>query len=111
MSRLPHSPSLRPLHCSFGENFEYISGQNSAAQKIPMTTPVMSRNSSSGWQIGFYVPASIFGNNASAIPTSASVSIAAVPATGATFAVYEFPGYATEQQFAEYDAQVRSADA
>lgn len=73
-----------------------------------MTTPVMSRNSTSGWQISFYVPASIFGNNASAIPTSSSVSIAAIPETGATFAVYEFPGYATEEQFAQYDAQVRA---
>lgn len=103
------APACAFHYCSFGTNFEYIEGQNSAAAKIPMTTPVMSRNSTSGWEISFYVPASIFGNNASAIPTSSSVSIAAIPQQGATFAVFEFPGYATEEQFATYDAQVRAS--
>lgn len=101
------APACASHYCSFGTNFKYIEGQNSVAAKIPMTTPVMSRNSTAGWEISFYVPASIFGNNASAIPTSSSVSIAAIPQQGATFAVFEFPGYATEEQFATYDAQVR----
>ncbi len=83
----------------FELNFAYIEGSNSANTKIPMTAPVISRtNSSYNWDIGFFVPASLYPTLASIPqPTNPNVTILPVPLT--SFAVLEFGGYATESDF------------
>lgn len=81
----------------FQENFDFISGENSAGRKIPMTAPVLMRpNGEEGWFNDFFVPASLF-NNKDSIPTSPVVGI--TPMKNLLVATTGFGGFATEAEF------------
>lgn len=92
----------------FQASFDYISGANAAGVKIPMTAPVITRtNDTYNYDIGFFVPASLYPTMSSIpAPTSANLTLVQLPL--ATFAVLEFPGFATEADFAANEATLRS---
>jgi len=64
-----------------------------------MTAPVICRtNNSYNWDIGFFVPASIY-PTLSSIPTPTNGNVTILPLPLSSFAVLEFPGFATEADF------------
>jgi hypothetical protein len=91
----------------FQASFSYISGDNEAKVKIPMTAPVIARtNDTFNYDIGFFVPASLYPTLASIpAPTNQNLTIIQLPLM--TFAVIEFPGFATEADFAAAEATLR----
>jgi hypothetical protein len=92
----------------FQASFDYISGANADSVKIPMTAPVISRsNDSYNWNIGFFVPASLYPtlNHIPAPLPNSSLSIVPLPLT--TFAVLEFGGFAQESDFVTNAATLR----
>jgi hypothetical protein len=91
----------------FQANFKYISGDNSANQKIPMTSPViLRRNSTSGWLNSFFVPASLFPAGTK-VPVSSTVQV--VPMEGLKVVTTEFGGFATYDLFVAAESSLRIA--
>ncbi len=91
----------------FQANFNFISGQNSANRKIPMTAPViLRRNGTAGWLNSFFVPASLFPANTK-VPTSPQVKIVAMESLKVVTA--EFGGFATYDQFQDVESKLRTA--
>ncbi len=95
---------------SFWKLFNYISGQNSMAKKIEMTSPVLmamtnsnpasviGMNSDLSVDMKFYVDKSA--ENDMPVPNDATVKVAQLPA--ATYATIRFGGYATMADYIEY---------
>lgn len=91
----------------FQANFGFISGQNSASRKIPMTSPVILRaNGTTGWLNSFFVPASLFPAG-SKVPTSPQVQI--VPMESLKVVTAEFGGFATYELFQATESKLRAA--
>ncbi len=113
---------------AFGRLFRYISGANTAQQKIAMTAPVeqapapaaasrgekiamtapveQSAASGGGYLVGFVVPGK-FTPETVPRPTDARVSIRQVPAR--RVAVWRYSGRWTESNFREHEALLRAA--
>jgi hypothetical protein len=75
-----------------------------------MTSPVLARpveGQADSWNIDFFVPASIFGSNYAGIPTADDISI--VNGTDLVFAITEFPGFASESEFKQYQGNLTAA--
>ncbi|MFM2024944.1 MAG: hypothetical protein RLZZ56_957 [Actinomycetota bacterium] len=64
---------------AFRRLFNYISGENSANQKIEMTSPVQQTAAEAGWLISFVVPRDVSLGTIPA-PKNSSISIRKVPA-------------------------------
>ena len=91
----------------FQANFGFISGDNSASKKIPMTAPVLMRaNGSAGWLNSFFVPASLFPAG-TPVPSSPALEIIGVKSL--KVATTEFPGFATYQEFVATGQKLRDA--
>jgi len=91
----------------FQANFNFISGQNSANRKIPMTSPViLRRNGTDGWLNSFFVPASLFPAG-SKVPTSPQVQVVGMNSLKVVTA--EFGGFATYEQFQTVEGNLRTA--
>lgn len=91
----------------FQLNFAYISGENAAKQKIPMTGPVLCRqNSDSNWLVSFFAPTSLF-PTVSQVPTPTNPDVDIETLQLSTIAVYEFGGYASENDFITAEATLR----
>jgi hypothetical protein len=93
----------------FEANFNFISGANSASVKIPMTAPVLIRtNDTYNWDVGFFVPASLYPTlDSIPQPTNTNMDIVPLPAF-TTFAVIEFGGFASEDDYLGASANLRS---
>jgi hypothetical protein len=64
---------------AFRRLFNYISGDNSANQKIEMTSPVQQTAGETGWLISFVVPKDV-SMGSIPVPTNSSIAIRKVPA-------------------------------
>ena len=64
---------------AFRRLFNYISGDNSANQKIEMTSPVQQTAAESGWLISFVVPKDV-SLGTIPVPKNSSIAIRKVPA-------------------------------
>jgi effector-binding domain-containing protein len=64
---------------AFRRLFNYISGENSANQKIEMTSPVQQTAGDTGWLISFVVPKDV-SLGSIPVPRNASIEIKKVPA-------------------------------
>jgi hypothetical protein len=84
----------------FEDNFAFISGATTANRKIPMPAPVMARpaNDATAWDIGFFVPASLYPTVAS-MPTPSNPAVSIAPLGLQAFAVVVFGGFATQNDF------------
>lgn len=95
----------------FDKNFKFITGANKEKVDIPMTHPVIQRFNDSDAnhrKVSFFVPSN-FSSSASSVPqpTDPDVSIERMPL--ARFAISEFPGFATENDFVNCEASLRKA--
>lgn len=93
--------AFRPL-------FNFISGDNSAAQEIAMTAPVLQTpdTTKDSWVVSFVMPRSFDLTNIPA-PSSDIVAVVANPAT--TMAVVEYRGGWGRELYAEHEAQLLTA--
>lgn len=83
---------------SFRRIFNYISGENSASEKISMTVPVrMSPNDTRPW-MAFFMPKK-YTESTLPKPTGSNVEVATFP--GGLFAAIRFSGLAGEEQAKE----------
>ena len=107
LAATPMQPEYRGGDGSFRRLFGYISGGNSADQKIAMTVPVfMERDSAnSDASMGFVVPKSV---TASGIPTPAQDQVRIKQRTGGRFAVIRFSGRLSESLVNEQERILRS---
>ena len=74
---------------SFMRLFHYISGQNSAKEKISMTTPVFMTGAGTNATMSFVMPAK---SVADKMPLPNEAGVAVKPVTAGTFAVLRFSG-------------------
>jgi len=80
---------------SFGRLFRYISGDNTAAQKISMTTPVFMAGESTNATMAFVLPQ----GKPAPQPKGADVTVKTLPA--GTFAVFRYSGRRNARREAE----------
>ncbi|MEJ2580246.1 MAG: heme-binding protein [Acidobacteriota bacterium] len=105
---------------AFRRLFAYISGDNTARSKIPMTAPVVQESSSEkiamtapvlqedhdpGWSVAFVVPAEYSWETAPQ-PIDPSVSLRLVPAR--TVAAVRFSGTWDEERFTKRESELRA---
>lgn len=103
---------------SFNKLFDYISGQNMAnkeipmtapvvmkneGQKIPMTAPVLMEGQKSGWAMSFVLPQDYTLETA---PRPLDPSLKLEERTGVKYAVVQFSGFFSEQNFEDRSAQL-----
>lgn len=81
---------------AFGRLFNYISGDNSASQKIAMTSPVQQIPSESGWLVSFVVPKDVSLGDIP-VPANSSISIRKVEA--GKFATLQYSGLWNDKKF------------
>lgn len=81
---------------AFGRLFGYISGENSAGQKIAMTSPVQQIPSDSGWNVSFVVPKDV-SIGTIPVPSNSTISIRKVEA--GRFAVLQYSGTWNDEKF------------
>ncbi|KAM3575170.1 hypothetical protein VYU27_002867 [Nannochloropsis oceanica] len=94
----------------FMTNFEYISGENSKEEKIPMTAPVIFRRSpdgDAGWLVSFFVPSKFATKDDVPLPNNEDMSIMSLE--GATYAVRVFDGFATIWDFEKNEYELKKA--
>lgn len=91
---------------AFGRLFNYISGENSASEKIAMTSPVQQIPSESGWLVSFVVPKDV---SARAIPVPLGSSISIRKVDGGQFAALRYSGLWNDKKFAEKSAELLDA--
>jgi hypothetical protein len=80
----------------FGRLFNYISGENSASQKISMTAPVQQIPSDQGWSISFVVPKDV---SLGEIPVPANSSISIRKVEAGKFAALQYSGIWNDKKF------------
>ena len=80
----------------FQKLFQYISGNNQKAQKIPMTVPVTQYAEQQGRIMQFYLP-SQFNINSTPLPNDGSVEVTSVKA--GHYAVIRYSGFASDYNF------------
>ena len=88
---------------AFGRLFNYISGDNSANQKIAMTSPVQQIPSDSGWLVSFVVPKDV-SLRSIPVPSNSSISIRKV--SGGEYAALVYSGVWNDQKFASKSAEL-----
>ena len=91
---------------AFGSLFRYISGENSAGQKIAMTAPVQQVPSDSGWLVSFVVPRDVAVGDIP-VPASSSITVRMVPA--GRFAALVYSGVWNDKKFAAKSAELLEA--
>lgn len=96
---------MRTSHDSFGRLFRYISGANSATQKIAMTTPVFMSRTDTNATMAFVLPHKLTRATAPR-PTGADVAVTTMP--GGRFAVWRFRGWRHDRNEAAALAQLNA---
>ncbi len=91
---------------AFGRLFNYISGENSAGQKIAMTSPVQQIPADNGWLVSFVVPKDV-SLGTIPMPANSSIEIRKVPA--GKFAALVYSGVWNDKKFAEKGAELMKA--
>jgi len=91
---------------AFGRLFNYISGENSAGQKIAMTAPVQQIPSDQGWLVSFVVPKGV-SSSSIPVPANSSITIRKVPA--GRFAALVYSGTWNDKKFAAKSAELLKA--
>lgn len=91
---------------AFGRLFNYISGDNSAAQKIAMTSPVQQIPSDSGWLVSFVVPRDI---SIGAIPVPLNTTISIRKVDSGKYAALRYSGIWNDKKFAEKSQELLKA--
>lgn len=91
---------------AFGRLFNYISGDNSASQKIAMTSPVQQIPSDAGWLVSFVVPKDV---SLGEIPVPANSSISIRKVEAGKYAVLEYSGLWNDKKFAAKSAELLNA--
>lgn len=84
---------------AFGLLFDYISGNNSSSQGIPMTAPVVSSSGS----LSFVMPT---GRDASSLPTPKDGRVSVVEVPERTIAALRFRGRASTRRTSVREAQL-----
>lgn len=82
---------------AFGRLFNYISGENSASQKISMTSPVQQIPADTGWLVSFVVPKDV---SLGEIPVPAHSSISIRKVEAGKYAALEYSGLWNDKKFA-----------
>ena len=82
---------------AFGRLFNYISGENSASQKIAMTSPVQQIPADTGWLVSFVVPKDV---SLGEIPVPANSSISIRKVDAGKYAALEYSGLWNDKKFA-----------
>ncbi|TFJ86923.1 hypothetical protein NSK_002011 [Nannochloropsis salina CCMP1776] len=105
------SPSFaQAQNKGFMANFDYISGENSEGEKIPMTAPVTFRSAPDdqvGWLVSFFVPSKYPSREEVPAPKDESISIMSLGP--ATYAVRVFDGFATFGDFDKNEYELKKA--
>ena len=83
--------------------FNYISGENTARQKVSMTVPVQQQPSGSGWAISFVIPREFYKDGAPQ-PSNPAVAIRQVP--GGLVAAHRFRGVWGSDTFEQKSAKL-----
>jgi hypothetical protein len=91
---------------AFGRLFNYISGQNSAGQKIAMTSPVQQVPVDDGWLVSFVVPKDV-SLGSIPVPSNSSIEIRKVPA--GKFAALGYSGTWNDKKFLAKGAELMKA--
>ena len=91
---------------AFNNLFRYISGDNSAAQKISMTSPVQQVPSEQGWKVSLVVPKQVA---ADGIPTHANLSIELRKVEGGRFAALRYRGLWNQEIFEAKSVELLAA--
>lgn len=91
---------------AFGSLFRYISGDNSAGQKIAMTAPVQQVPSELGWLVSFVVPRAVAEGDIP-VPASSAITLRMVPA--GKFAALVYSGVWNGEKFAAMSAKLLAA--
>ena len=91
---------------AFGRLFNYISGDNSASQKIAMTSPVQQIPAETGWKVSFVVPKDV---SLGEIPVPANSSISIRKVEAGKYAVLEYSGLWNDKKFASKSAELLNA--
>jgi hypothetical protein len=81
---------------AFGRLFNYISGDNSASQKIAMTSPVQQIPADTGWLVSFVVPKDV---SLGEIPVPAHSSISIRKVDAGKYAVLQYSGLWNDKKF------------
>ena len=82
---------------AFRRLFNYISGDNSANQKIEMTSPVQQTAAETGWLVSFVVPKDV-SLGSIPVPSNSSIAIRKIPA--GKYAALTFSGSWSDSKFA-----------
>jgi hypothetical protein len=105
-----HMPGVTDLSAAssraFSRLFGYISGENSASQKIAMTSPVQQIPSELGWSVSFVVPKDVALDSIPA-PTNSTIAIRKVEA--GKYAALRYSGLWNEQRFQQKSAELLKA--
>lgn len=88
---------------AFGRLFNYISGENSARQKIAMTSPVQQIPTDSGWLVSFVVPKDV---SLGSIPVPANSSISIRKVSEGKFAALQYSGSWNSKKFDEKSGEL-----
>ena len=91
---------------AFGRLFNYISGENSASQKIAMTSPVQQIPAETGWKVSFVVPKDV---SLGEIPVPANSSISIRKVEAGKYAVLQYSGLWNDKKFAAKSAELLNA--
>ena len=90
---------------AFGRLFNYISGDNSASQKIAMTSPVQQIPSDTGWLVSFVVPKDV---SLGEIPAPANSTISIRKVSG-RYAALQYSGLWNDKKFATKSEELLKA--
>ncbi|CAH1790816.1 unnamed protein product [Owenia fusiformis] len=103
----------RARSIGFKHLFNYISGDNAANAKIPMTAPVLTTiipgegpACESNFTVSFYQPFNMQENGGPA-PSDANIYLSVLP--NVTMYVRSFPGYASEEEYLNQAGQLAAA--
>jgi hypothetical protein len=91
---------------AFGRLFNYISGENSASQKIAMTSPVQQIPSETGWLVSFVVPKDV---SLGEIPAPANSTISIRKVNAGKYAALEYSGLWNDKKFASKSEELLNA--
>ena len=99
------APDANGSDGSFGRLFRFISGNNSAQQKISMTTPVFMSGGESAGTMAFVLPAGLSGTQ---VPSPADGKVAVRELPPGRFAVLRYSGGRNAKNEVEALARLRS---
>jgi len=91
---------------AFGRLFNYISGDNSASQKIAMTSPVQQIPSDTGWLVSFVVPKDV---SLGEIPAPANSTISIRKVEAGRYAALQYSGLWNDKKFATKSEELLKA--